>query len=265
MRSCPQVEKLRLRGVRGLIAAIGALCLPAVAYSQVRNYNVQFTNTAPTIDGVISAGEWDSAAASAGDWRELRQPFTDVDTENNRFRMLWDDTNLYILYETNFNNWQPADKVGTPNPGISFGADNLNMYFDPNRDGDPIHTDPNAPLSDVDGYQLAFNQFSDPDGGSLVSTNANRQGVGFFTEAHVGTPFGDHAQWNRGGDPVAGAALQDIVVAQRNTASGGVAEVVFPWANFNADAFTPGATDVADFNSDGRVDGHDFLIWQRNR
>jgi hypothetical protein len=163
------------------------------------------------------------------------------------------------LYETDFNIFADADKVGVPNPNISFDTNVLNLYFDPNTDGEE-----NAvPDTEVDGYQLAFHQFHDPDNGSLISTDADRQGVGFFTEAHHNTPFGDQAHWNRGGVDVEGAAMQDIVVAQRNGDTGGLAEVVFPWANFNADSHVAETVTPGDFDSDGLVDGNDFLTWQR--
>ncbi|MBL9162161.1 MAG: PEP-CTERM sorting domain-containing protein [Planctomycetaceae bacterium] len=254
---------LAAHGALAAMAIVGAGASPAVAQT-VRNYNVNQTNVAPTIDGVVSPGEWNNAATASGSWGVLREAEGELDTENNRFRMMWDANNLYVLYETNFNIYSdPADKVGDPNPGISFGADNLNLYLDPNTDGGPNFVD--NPEDNVDGYQFAFNQFSDPDNGSLTSTDANRQGVGFFTEAHANTPFGDQANWNRGGSQVAGAAMQNIVVSQRNTATGGVAEIVFPFANFNADAVLPGTTDAADFDSDGLVNGSDFLIWQRGK
>ena len=107
----------------------------------------------------------------------------------------------------------------------------------------------------VDGYQLAFNQFL----GTLVSTNADRKGVGFFTEAHVDAEFGDQANWNLGGSAVGGAALQGIVVAQNNGATGGVAEISFPWANFNADATLP---PTGDYNRNGTVDAADYPLWR---
>jgi hypothetical protein len=134
------------------------------------------------------------------------------------------------------------------------------MYFDPNTDNEQNI----VPDAEVDGYQLAYNQYTHPTNGAITSTSANHQGVGFFTEAHNNNGFGDQARWNRGGSDVAGAALQDIVVAQRNGATGGVAEIVFPWSNFNALAFVAGPTPIqGDFNGDGAVDGGDFLIWQR--
>jgi hypothetical protein len=207
----------------------------------VRNYDVNFTSAAPTIDGVLGAGEWDTAASAAGTWGVLRETESDLDTENNRFRMMWDATALYVLYETDHPGpwFDPIDKVGNPNPNISFGEDNLNLYFDPNTNGDPNFVA--NPESNVDGYQFAFNQYHDPDGGALTSTNANRQGVGFYTEAHVNTPFGDQAFWNdvdkdgtRDGADVEGAALQDIVVSQTTGTNGSVTEMIFPWTNFNA-------------------------------
>jgi len=243
------------------------VAIGAVANAQtVRNYNVQLAPAPPVIDGVVSAGEWNAAAPAAGMWGVLRETAADVDTENNRFRMMWDANNLYMLYETDFNIYADADKVGDPNPNITFatGENVINLYFDPNTDDEPNFV--NVPETNVDGYQVAFWQRHDPDGGSLISTDANRQGIGFFTEAHLDTPFGDQANWNRSADPAAdeaGAALQDIVVAQRNDTTGGVFEMIFPWANFNAAAVDPTTADPNDFDNDGRVDGGDFLLWQR--
>ncbi len=263
LRSRFWLQTLRAGGALAAVAILIASATPAAAQT-VRNYNVNLTSTAPTIDGVISPGEWDNAATAAGTWGVLREAEGELDTDGNRFRMMWDANNLYVLYETDFNTFiDPIDKVGNPNPNLNFSEDNLNMYLDPNTDGGPNFVD--NPEDNVDGYQFAFNQYHDPDGGSLTSTNANRQGVGIYTEAHANTPFGNQANWGGAGATlVGGEAMQDIVVSQRNGATGGVAEIKFPFANFNADAVTPGTTDAADFDSDGLVDGEDFLIWQRN-
>jgi hypothetical protein len=227
----------------------------------VRNYNVNKTTTVPVADGVVTAGEWSAAATAAGSWGVLREVSSVVDNENNRFRMMWDDANLYILYETDFNQFNTEADTSDPKPNMNWGGpDVLNLYIDPNEDNDPnFVTDPD---DKVDGYQFSFNQFTGPGGTALISTNADRQGVGFYTEAHAGGAFGDQAKWNTGGSDGQGGGMQDIVVAQKNGAAGGVAEVIFPWANFNALAFTPGTTVETDFNSDGLVDGKDFLIWQ---
>ncbi|RIK82198.1 MAG: hypothetical protein DCC67_07440 [Planctomycetota bacterium] len=259
----PSASRRASRPAIVAVAIAAAASFANVAQAQtVRNYNVNFTSAAPVIDGVVGPGEWNAAASAAGSWGELRQPEWDADIENNRFRMLWDANNLYVLYETDFNSWiEPVDKINNPNPDIVFDHDNMSLYFDPNADGDANFA--SSPDDYVDGYQLAFNQYRDPAGGALISTDANRQGVGFFTEAHAGYLWGDHARWNRGGVSTSGPALQDIVVAQKNGAAGGVAEMIIPWNNFNADALYPGDTDVADFNSDGLVEGADLLAWQK--
>jgi hypothetical protein len=99
-------------------------------------YNVQWTNTAPTMDAVIGAGEWAAAGPAQGNWEELRQPEeSDMDTANNRFQMMWDASGLYLLHQSNQTTWAPP--ASEPNPNISFAIDTLNLYFDPNTDDEP--------------------------------------------------------------------------------------------------------------------------------
>lgn len=244
--------------------AVGAVAvvvvLSGLASAQTpRSYNVNRTTTAPVADGVVSPGEWTAAATASGSWGVLREGATDMDTENNRFRMMWDDTNLYILYETDFNQFTTDAVIEDPRPNVTFaGPDILNFYLDPNEDDEPND------IGTPDGYQLAFHQYKGPGGVATISTNADRQGIGFYTEAHVDNTNGDQGKWNKDGSDVQGGGLQDIVVGQTNGAAGGVAEVVWPWANFNALEFTGGASVETDFDSDGLTDGNDFLIWQRN-
>jgi hypothetical protein len=221
------------------------------ATAQVRMYNVQWTNTAATIDGVIGAGEWAAAGPPEGNWGVLREGETDVDTAGNRFQMMWDASGLYILHQSNQTVWTTPGS--DPNPNVSFGIDNLNFYFDPNTDDEPNFVD--NPETVVDGYQLAFNQFQ----GTRISTNTNRQGVGFFTEAHIDTLFGDQANWNRGGSDIGGAALQGIVVAQNNGATGSLSEIFIPWTNFNADVSLP----TGDYNRNALVDAADYVLWRK--
>jgi hypothetical protein len=249
-------------GFAAVAISVSSASLAGAQSVPVRNYNVNRTTTAPVADGVVSPGEWGAAATAAGSWGVLRETAADVDTENNRFRIMWDDTNLYVLYETDFNQFvAEADPVNVPRPNISFSPDVLNLYIDPNEDNDPnFVTDPDEM---VDGYQFAFNQFRGPAGSALISTDADRQGVGIYTEAHAGVYTGDQAKWNKNGSDVQGGGMQNIVVGQKNGATGGVAEVIWPWANFNAQPFTAGASDASDFNTDGLVDGTDVLIWQK--
>ena len=249
--------KSSLRSLIGaVVAVLCALMLwKDVAFAQVRTYDVQWTNTAPTIDAVIGAGEWAAAGPAQGDWEELRQEVTDMDTDNNRFQMMWDANGLYILYQIDRTTWLPP--LGGGNPLMSFSDDSLNLYFDPNRDGEENFDPTPVPFVGdpiVDGYQVAFNQYQ----GTFVSTNADRQGVGFYTEAHIDSEFDDDANWNLGGLPTEGPALQDIVVAQNNGATGGLAEMFFPWSSFDADITSgPG-----DYNLNTIIDAADYTIWR---
>ncbi|TWT66241.1 hypothetical protein Pla123a_47650 [Posidoniimonas polymericola] len=260
---------------RWVLTAVTAMAATASSQSgaqDIRNYNVNFTSSPPTIDGTVSPGEWDSAAAEAGDWRELRKDFSDVDEDNNRFRILYDTSNLYILYETDYD-FGFLDELFPGNPAISFGEENLNLYIDPNRDGDLNTNNAGDPVpagqstdQNVDGYQFAFNQYL----GTHVSTDADRDGIGFYTEAHVNTPFGDQGNWNQGGNTVEGPGLSGsgIVVAQTNTNSpsagqpSGIAELVIPFADLDADQFIPAPAPNADYNGDGNQDAADYTLWR---
>ena len=231
------------------LLALSAEALPASG-QEIRNYDVNFTTNTIIADGVVSAGEWTGAAPAAGDWRELGQDFSDVDLDNNRFSILYDANNLYILYETDYDLEFLPNSGG--NPSITFGEENLTIFIDPNRDGD-LNTDIDGnPLEpgaadgqNTDGYQFSFNQFE----GTHTSTDSDRNGIGFFTEAHVNAAFGDQANWNQGGASVAGAALSGsgIVVGQTNRnnrnvpafsapTAYGIAEIVIPFADLDADA-----------------------------
>ncbi len=220
---------------------------------QVRTYEAVQTAQPPIADGVISPSEWQSAAPAQSDWGELLQLSPpDLDTANNRFRMLWDETALYVLYQTAQTAW--VDPAIDPNPQFDLVNEQLYMYFDPNRDGEDNFNI--IPDEQVDGYELGFNQVR----GHRVSTNPNRNGVGFVTEARIDNIFGDQGNWNRGGDPLAGAALGSIIVAQNNSTTGGLAEITIPWSSFNAAGDGPVAN--ADFNLDGTVDAADYTVWR---
>ncbi len=238
------------------IAALGALLVTASCAAQtVRNYDVRRATAAPAIDGVVSPGEWDAAGQAAGDWGELQQ-FSppDADTAGNRFRMVWDDQALYLLYQTNQGQWGSAP--AEPNPLFDFVLDQLYLYFDPNVDGEP-NFDVN-PDETPDGYELAFNQVA----GQRVATGAHRNGVGVSTEARVDSLFGDQANWNRGDDPLTGAALRDAIIAQNNSAAGGVAELRLPWTLFDANANYLGPHPRGDYTADGTVDAADYTHWR---
>ena len=227
------------------------LLVAQIANGQVRTYEVIQTATPPAIDGTVSAGEWDAAATTGGDWSLLRTPAPGIpDAENSRFRATWDANNLYLLFESDYGGWNAPTGGG----GINFGADNINIYFDPNADGEPNVG------GTVDGYQIAFNQPMGSTGGGIENSRV-------FTEAHVNTAFGNQ------GAPWSGFA--NSTISQNNDANGGVVELSIPWTDFNAaenhpdetGLFHPMAPQPGDewFLNMGRIssDNTNFLpIWQ---
>lgn len=266
------------RKLTGLVA-IGLLtCLTTTGNGQeLRNYNVNFTSNTIVADGVISPGEWDGAEADLGDWRVQGQTFETLDDEGNRFRILWDTDNLYILHQSESDNGFFSNLGGTK-PSVVFTEHNLNMYIDPNRDGDfnttpagdPIPCNPTDGCATnggaTDGYQIAFNQYE----GTTISQAGDFQGVGFFTEAHVNSPFGDQAGWNgEGGSQVLGDAIDrtNIVVGQTNVngaTPSSLSEIVIPFASLDAASELPTTAGDADLDVDTDVDGTDYLLAQQD-
>ena len=165
-----------------------------------RHYTVRGTATAPVIDGVIDAA-W-GHAIKAGNFELLREAGGTPDGENSSLAMMWDNDNLYLLFQSDYGGWNG------PNGTINFSADNLNVLLDPNTDGED-----NSP-GGQDSYLLAFSQ---PSGASDAVTP--------FAEAHIDGNFGDQGgDWSKWGG---------TTIAQNNDANGGVAEVSIPWSEFN--------------------------------
>ena len=198
-------------------------------------YNINYTSNAPTIDGVVSPGEWDDAAAAAGGWRILRDPNGRADAHNNFFQMTWDDTHLYLLTESNWDGW-------TTNERDLFrgAANNVNIYFDPNRDNEPSQGDPlTGPFDSPDGYQIAINQYlgtysctacsTETDANSTNPLNTGEIGsnLSTFAEAHVDRLFGNNGEWQ---------GLRGTQIGTVNGAYGGVVEIAIPFSDFDAPA-----------------------------
>ncbi len=209
-----------------------------------RSYTANYTRTPPTVDGVISQGEWDDIPF-AGDWNILRRPAGDVDSEKTRFKVTWDSTNLYFLVVSDKTSWSPGNGLvaephvpGVQIQGISFGADNLNLYLDPNLDKEPTL----RPDGEVDGYQIAWNQFEGQ--GELVDDlNGGRvfSNTGFFLENHIQTPFGNNGRWQ---------GLRQSTLVQNHGANGGVIEFALAWADLDAPSPAQWEADIELFPAD---------------
>ena len=106
--------------------------------------------------------------------------------------------------------------------GISFGEDNLNIYIDPNNDGEPLFRGAN------DGYQIAFNQreglgshLDDGAGGRVFSN------TGLFLECHIDSDFGNQGRWQ---------GLRKSEFVQNYGAAGGVTELKLAWEDLDSPA-----------------------------
>ena len=153
----------------------------------------------PVIDGGLGMGEWDAATAAGTGFAAHDQPLTPA-AEAGSFRMLYDDSDLYILFRMN-----AAYLAGYPTPpsGYGFGdlkGDRVNFYLTPGG------------VNSQAFYRILFSP-NPSDGRCYVWSQASR--VKTF-DAFAGT------DWVAGGE----AAYTHI---------GGVLTIEYriPWAAFN--------------------------------
>lgn len=200
-----------------MFAWLASVARPAAAQQlpEVPTYVAMYVGQIPTIDGrLTSPDEWGSDTTIDGDWTMLHGS---PDTTNNRFSIVWNDEGLFLRHEVNHTGW--AERARNQ---MDFGYENLNLFFDPNRDGES-NTAQEPTDTGVDGYQIAFNQ---PLGESQISSV--KKTAGFYAEAHVDNLFG-----NQGG-PF--SEFKNMVVVQNtsNVDKTGYTELFIPWSNFDA-------------------------------
>ena len=233
-----------------ILSSVMALVIAATSFAQ--SYQANYTSSAPTIDGVISPGEWDGAEAGP----------VIANSYGSAFQLMWDDDALYGLITTNYG---PEGDIGfvEPFPGAedSYQWDldvNWNFYVDPNRDGEDLDATPN---NAVDGYQIAVHTYdgtyncgpcSDPsqDGtaGSIAGGNPGTS-IGTFAEGHIDSLWGNQAQW---------AGLRDTTIAMINdNATGGVSEIRIPWTDLDASGGDTGDTGL-DLMDTAPVNGEEW-------
>ncbi|MEM7383360.1 MAG: LamG-like jellyroll fold domain-containing protein, partial [Verrucomicrobiota bacterium] len=174
-----------------------------------RSYTVNYTENAPTIDGMRSDGEYADAEAPSGNFTALRVNPPVPSSENVQFQAVWDMEALYLIIESDYGSWNGGTTGGPA--GINFNQDNLNIYIDPNTDGEPNIG------GTIDGYQLVMNQG--------MGTSSYPDVPGFY-EAHINTAFGNQGGW----------APTDLAFTQTNSADGGLIEIKMPWTEFNVDS-----------------------------
>ena len=190
-----------------------------------------------------------------GDWVNLRAHTPDE--HNLRFRMLWDDTNLYILGETDWDDFVEGPTTAPDNPDWGGGGYNINFYLDPNTDGEEYYSETWA----VDGYQWTWDVYEghasrrptpgnpeqslrDPldDAGDFV----NDYIPGMFFEGHANAAFGNQGLYDLSNDGPNGNYRDDShpgIVWSQNASNtdlngtgqaGGVWEVAIAWSEMNA-------------------------------
>ncbi|HNT36957.1 MAG TPA: hypothetical protein PKH07_18350, partial [bacterium] len=98
-----------------------------------KNYTVNYLGTSdakPVINGLVSAGEWDAAEAAGTGYVLHNNPAVPA-VEDGSFRMLFDDSHLYILFEMN-----NSYLAGYTTPPPSYGyfdllGDRINFFLSP--------------------------------------------------------------------------------------------------------------------------------------
>jgi len=103
----------------------------------VKNYNVNVVgsgNTAPTVDGVANAGEWDLAATPGCTDFVVHDNNTQAAAEDPEVKALFDGSSLYILYQVpnaNFSlDLDPTGQVRDPS-GTAFTGDDFELFIAP--------------------------------------------------------------------------------------------------------------------------------------
>lgn len=234
------------RRVCGVLALIGLVAGTVWgAGDDTPTYIVRHVDVAPVIDGILTTpDEWLAADPALGEWMLLRSGINnrnDVpDETNNRFIALWSDDGLYLQHQVDYGFW---DQRGYG--AIDWNYENLNLYFDPNMDGETNElTSPSD--TGVDGYQLTFNQ-------PLGMTEWID--VGTFVEAHVNAAFGDQgAPWSR---------FQNVAMKQTTSADPdfGYTELFIPWADFDATNPDAGSyTDTGLYHPYAPLDGETWFF-----
>jgi hypothetical protein len=194
----------------GTIAWLGAQDVRA--QDSVHVYQANFAASPPSIDGFLTSPEEWAAASVGGDEWKLMTTGT-ADTTNNRFAMLWDGNGLYLQHQVDYGGWQ--------NRGATWDSlyESLNLYFDPNVDGEPNDATDVFGNPVPDGYHLAVNEPLGDSEISQVSVTAGMDG-----EFYVNSLFGTPSSW-----------LPNITMKQSNSVQDkvGYLEMFIPWDQFN--------------------------------
>ena len=222
-------------------------CLLSASEAE-RRMIATFTETAPVIDGKrTSPSEWLLSGGMQSDWVVLNNDDSH-DASRNRWTAVWDDQGLFVLHEVDYANWSNNGVAG-----INFGYENLQLFFDPNSDGESNAQD-GPDDTGIDGYQLVVNQ---PLGESGISPFTSSAGM--YREAHTNAENGDHGQpWSN---------FRDLRMQQTTSVEEGygLTELFIPWSNFDATnpafGFSPEfGDDIGLYHPQAPIDGEEWFF-----
>lgn len=227
------------------ISAIAVLLSTTIVQSQTIVTAAETLN-APTIDGIISASEWDNATifdfqGTNGFEFVGESASTSAADFSGSFRVMWDATNLYLLFEINddTNQW---DSGGDWND--TYQDDSIEVYLDINNTG-------SGELNNGDGiFQYRF---------GLDGTASTIDG--YPTTSTGGSWWEDTQTF-----PTTSGMAYDYTLA--GVGANFIMEVVIPWADPNADADTDFAASIGAslgftlaYNDDDNGNNRDAQHW----
>lgn len=226
------MERTAVTAATTALMVLAAGTASAQSIDDIRKVNINFTDTAPIIDGVVTPGEWDAAPVN-GNWSLLRKNVDNdgvitetPDANNFAWRGLWTPGGLSLLVTSEQASYSSDRSAGF------FSADDINFYLAPNHNGRDNVTDNGDGTFSADntGYQLAYQTLSGTTSYDFVDgvdfgDNGEGGTLSTFLEGHVGGAFG-----NAGGF----AGHQNAKIAQINNPGSGVFEMFLPWTDLTA-------------------------------
>lgn len=113
----------------GLAAASISMGTIATGFA-ANNYDVNFTLSAPAIDGHATDAAWGTAASAATNFVKHDDP-TLQSLEQTRVRALWDATHLYLLFEADDAQVVPSPATADDTGFLFSGIDDVEVFLDP--------------------------------------------------------------------------------------------------------------------------------------
>jgi hypothetical protein len=241
-RACSALSGEKEEKMRLSTLVVLAVLISGVASAQ-QSYEVRTATVPPTIDGVRSPGEWDSASVAGSGFELLRTSPPDPDLHGITFQALWDANGLYLIIESEYTGWSGStgfdgtigvDCVLTCGPQFNFDLWDLNL--DPNRDGE-ANVDGGTGDDQLDSYQFSFNTYLGDS--SIVQGVVTHSGV--LMEAKVNQTFGNAGAYAPGKGAADWTMISKTTAVPNADGKGAVIELVFPWSTFGADGGISGA------------------------